>query len=73
MRMVNSVIISSFFYANLEAPGKKFIKKYIQHKGKLIIKKAFSFIFTIDAERFFITVAHVEFSMTYYLVEAARY
>lgn len=66
---------TSFYYANLEAQGNTFLKKYLQHKGKLIIKinNAFNLSFATDAKEFFIKATYAEISVTFYLVEAAKY
>lgn len=67
--------MTSFCCANLEAQGNKFLKEYLQHKGKVIIKieNALNLSFVTDTEEFFIKVAHTEISMTSCLVEAAKY
>lgn len=67
--------MTSFHYANLEAQGNKFLKEYLQHKGKVIIKieSALNLSFVTGTEEFFIKVAHAEISMTPCLVEAAKY
>lgn len=50
---------TSFYCANLEVQGSKFLKKYLQHKGKLLIKIDISSLsFAIDAKTFFIKVLH---------------
>lgn len=66
---------TSFHYANLEAQGNKFLKKYLPHKGKLIIKinNAFNLNVATNAKEFFIKVAYAEISVTSYLAEAAKY
>lgn len=66
---------TSFYYANLEAQSNAFLKKYLQHKGKLLIKinNAFNLSFATDAKEFFIKATYTEISVTFYLVEAAKY
>lgn len=61
---------TSFYCANLQSQGNTFLKKYLQHKGKLTIKinKAFNH----SCRGFLLKVAYAKLSMASYVVEAAK-